>query len=127
MAGRWSGRLEKGVELFNRHQFYEAHEVWEEAWQEDASDDRLFLQGLIQVAAGFYKLQTGSPVGAVKLLEQGALKLKRFADRPMGVDLPPLLRSVEEWRAAAERLVAERRCEYDPARFPKIRLVGPAG
>jgi len=118
--------LAKGIELFNRQEFYEAHEAWEEGWIDEIADERRLLQGLIQVAAGFYKLQTGSPIGTVKLLEQGLTKLRDFLGNPLGVDLPTLLPEVESWLEEARQLVAQRRADYDPARLPKVRYLPPS-
>ena len=119
--------LRSGIELFNRREFYEAHEAWEAGWIDELSDDRLLLQGLIQVAAGFYKLQCAAPSGTVKLLDAGLAKLRRFVDNSRGVDLKPLLLEVERWRARAEQLVAQERADFDPSELPKIRYVSPAG
>ena len=58
--------LRRGIELFNRREFYEAHEAWEEGWIDELTDDRLLLQGLIQVAAGLYKVQCASPAWAAR-------------------------------------------------------------
>lgn len=118
--------LVRGVELFNRQEFYEAHEAWEAGWTDELSDDRVLLQGLIQVAAGFYKLQVGAPQGTVKLLEQGLLKLRRFVGRSRGVDLEALLPEVEAWLEEARSLVASGRALYDPAKLPRIRYAPPA-
>ena len=123
MGPKFFENLAKGIELFNRQEFYEAHEVWEEAWIDELSDDRLLLQGLIQVAAGFYKLQSGAPVGTVKLLEQGKRKLIPFVGRSHGVTLEPLLLEVDRWRAEAEGMLQANRRDYDPALLPKIELV----
>ena len=45
---------QKGLEAFNSGHFYEAHEHWEEVWLETPNPDKMFLQGLIQVAAAFH-------------------------------------------------------------------------
>ncbi len=119
--------LSKGIELFNRREFYEAHEAWEEGWIDELSDARLLLQGLIQVAAGFYKLQCASPVGTVKLLKLGLAKLRPFAGNSLGVDLEPLLHEVERWHSRAEQLVAQKRADFDPSQFPRIRYRRPQG
>jgi uncharacterized protein len=123
MADTFRACLERGVELFNRQEFYEAHEAWEDGWKDELSDDRLLLQGLIQVAAGFYKLQVGAPNGTVKLLDHALLKLRKFSERSLGVDLAKLLPSVEQWRAQAAQMVQEKRAAYDPAALPKIGWV----
>src|SRR3989442_38030 len=50
-----------GVLLFNRHEFFEAHEVWEALWlSADVGTDRRFVQGLIQAAVGLYHFGTNN-------------------------------------------------------------------
>ncbi len=112
--------LAKGIDLFNRREFYEAHEAWEEGWIDELSDSRVLLQGLIQVSAGFFKLQCAAPIGTVKLLELGLAKLRPFVGRSLGVDLETLLPEVDRWHALAKQLVAEKRADFDPSLFPKI-------
>jgi predicted metal-dependent hydrolase len=41
-----------GVVLFNRGDFFEAHEAWEDVWVDCAGEERVFYQGLIQAAVG---------------------------------------------------------------------------
>ena len=67
-----------GIDLFNAGYYWEAHVEWEELWQA-ASDrtDRLFLQGLVQLAAAMVKLHAGSPVGVGKLSRRAAEKFER--------------------------------------------------
>jgi predicted metal-dependent hydrolase len=115
--------LRTGVDLFNRQEFYEAHEAWEAGWKDELSDDRLLLQGLIQVAAGFYKLQVGTPTGTVKLLEQGLKKLRPFLPNSHGVDLETLLPEVERWLEDAKGMVSSGRADYDPKRLPRLVYV----
>ncbi len=118
--------MHSNVELFNRQEFYEAHEAWEEGWIDDLSEDRLLLQGLIQVAAGFYKLQIGAPTGTVKLLQTGAAKLKGFLGRSLGVDLEALLPAVEGWQQEAAKMVTEKRADFDPGKLPRLSYRPPA-
>jgi uncharacterized protein len=120
MNPRFQESLVQGIQLFNQQEYYEAHEAWEAGWIDELADERLMLQGLIQVAAGFYKLQVGAPVGTVKLLDQGLKKLRGFVGKSLGVELEKLLPEVELWHAEAVKLVAEKRADYDPARLPKI-------
>jgi predicted metal-dependent hydrolase len=117
--------LGQGVTLFNQQEFYEAHEAWEAGWMDELGDERTFLQGLIQVAAGFYKLQVGSPVGTQKLLEQGSKKLRSFVGRSLGVDLESLLPTLDVWIAEAKVLAAHQRADYDPKRLPKLSYRPP--
>jgi hypothetical protein len=125
MKARFRESLARGVALFNRQEFYAAHTAWEAGWADEPSDERVLLQGLIQVAAGFYKLQVGEPRGAAALLEQAQKRLRGFLVNSLGVDLAALLPEVESWRAEAQRLVNEDRASFDPARFPKLTYTPP--
>jgi len=113
--------LEEGIALFNRRQFFEAHEVWEDGWRVADGPDRLLLHGLIQVAAGFHKLQCGQPGGCATLLSKGALKLASVRsagdDRLASRDL---LESVEAWRETAVRMAETESTEYNAAALPVL-------
>jgi len=116
--------LERGVELFNKEDYFEAHEVWEDAWRQEQGERRRFLQGLIQVAAGFVKLQRRQPRGAKALLERGAENIRTHADDEFGLDLPPLLESVSQWRDVADKMTESG--EFDPGKLaaPRLGLTG---
>jgi hypothetical protein len=95
-------RLERGRALFNARLFWEAHEAWEAAWMEEGGDTRLFLQGLIQVAAGYYKaFVQEQPVGCVKLLGTGLDKLRPLDGRFGGIALSAFVTMVERTLVSA--------------------------
>jgi predicted metal-dependent hydrolase len=90
--------LAEGVALFNAGHFYEAHEVWEEAWLREQGARRLLLQGLILVAAGWLKRDAGKAHGAWTLFSRA---LERFESLPPaceGVDVGRLRPQVARWR-----------------------------
>src|SRR5262245_29714508 len=60
-----------GIELFNRGEFFEAHEVWEDLWHECASADRRFYQALIQAAVAAYHWSRRNATGAKRLFHSG--------------------------------------------------------
>ncbi len=95
--------LAEGSRHFDAGRYFEAHEVWEDAWRVEEGEARRLLQGLIQVAAGFHKgLVQGRPAGMVRLLSAGLGRLD--ADGGLGlVDLAPLRADVLRWREAARR------------------------
>ena len=39
-----------GIQLFNEHEFFEAHEVWEDIWHMAYGLKHKFYQGMIQCA-----------------------------------------------------------------------------
>jgi hypothetical protein len=94
--------LDHGIALFNDRQFFEAHEVWEESWRRAMGDEARFLQGLIQVAAGFVKWQRGQARGQANLFAKGAEKLAPFRAGRHGVDVAALLDTLAAWRAAPD-------------------------
>lgn len=89
-----SGREEfvQGVTLFNAGEFFRAHEEWEELWLTSSGTDKLFLQGIIQIAVAFHHLSRGNSSGAKSLLEASCAKLAPLPEDYWGIDLGTLLR-----------------------------------
>jgi uncharacterized protein len=87
----------KGLEAFNSAHFYDAHEYWEEVWLETPLPDKMFLQGLIQVAAAFHHHSRANLPGTRNLLRAGLLKLDRFPEIHGGLEIEALREAVREW------------------------------
>jgi len=87
-------RLLKGIEQFNQGLYFECHETLEEIWLEDHGEDRLFYQGLIQVAAGYLKWEQGVLIGAIKLWGSGLEKLETYPPVHLEVDLATFIHEV---------------------------------
>lgn len=97
----WRAPLHHGRAAFNRGEFFEAHERWEEAWHRLEGAERVRVQGLIQIAAGLHHLQQGRPRPAASLLAKGLAKLS--GDVPAALaDLP-----VASFAREVARLLAE--------------------
>lgn len=79
---------------FNAAEYFESHEVLEDLWLEDTSSDRLFLQGLIQLAAAIHHLRNRNWTGAGKLLALGTAKLSRYPAHHWSLDLESFLAEV---------------------------------
>src|SRR5207244_6470435 len=84
--------LLRGIRLFNDREFFECHEVLEEAWGPERGPRRLFLQALIHVAVGFYHYQRGNPRGAGSQLRKGLTKLAEYLPSCEGIDTARLYR-----------------------------------
>ncbi len=118
-------RIRDGLRLFNERHFFEAHEVLEDVWHRERGEPRLFLQGLIQVCAGFHHYQNANLAGASELLQRGADKMRRYPERYLGLDSARLIREVD---ACRERIVRMRDGSEPeiPLEFPTIPLPEPA-
>jgi len=98
-----------GVDLFNGHYFWEAHEAWEGLWsvQPRASTPALFVQGLIQIAAALLKVHLRNAEGVRALSREGLAKLRRVAAASpsmMGLDLNAAIAALEPYFADAAEL-----------------------
>ncbi len=110
--------LLQGVEEFNQGNFFEAHELWEEAWNDVVGEEKRFYQGLVQIAAGYHKLSLAQYNGARKLLERGSQTLNGFLPDYAGIDLAPLREAVA---SALHGLTSERSQQDFPV--PSVRLL----
>lgn len=81
------GNFIKGVEYFNRREYFEAHEAWERLWKGlDRSAEKDFVQGLIMVAAALHHYKRGEHTGAARLLGKGVKKMRRAPGAEIGMD-----------------------------------------
>ena len=105
-------RLQKGIDEFNQGFFFECHETLEEIWLEEHGEDRKFYQGIIQIAAGFFKLEQGVPVGAIKLWRMGLEKIAPYGPNYLGIAVGPFAEAV---KANLQKLEAAQQTGGEPA------------
>jgi predicted metal-dependent hydrolase len=110
----------KGIEEFNRGEFYECHEYLEEAWMQESGRVRFLYQGILQVGVGFYHLQNGNWRGATGLLRNGSVRLEEFEPMTLGVDVAKLVRESERCLRELKDLGRERIGEFDQVLVPKV-------
>lgn len=114
-------RIRDGLRLFNERHFFEAHEVLEDVWHRERGDPRLFLQGLIQICAGFHHFQNGNPRGAAELLQRGSDKMRKYPAQYLGLDAGELLAQVDACRGRIEHMRDGVEPE-GPVEFPTVPL-----
>ncbi len=114
--------LVHGRALYDRGAFWDAHEAWEEAWQEESGEVRLLLQGLIQVAAAMHKaFVQRQPGSCCKLLTSALQKLDPLAaDLIDGLALDSFRASCRLALAHAETWSAGAIATFDPALSPRL-------
>ena len=91
----YDSRYLAGIVLFNRGDYFEAHEVWEDWWMEHAGPEKQFIQGLIQVAVGICHFCNGNVRGAVKLYHSSRDYLQAYDSPTYGLDLNDFLKRLE--------------------------------
>ncbi len=110
----------KGMEEFNKGEFYECHEYLEEAWMQEPGRVRFLYQGILQVGVGFYHLKNGNWRGATGLLRNGTARLKEFEPETLGIDVARLVRECERCLRELEELGRDRVGEFDRSGIPKV-------
>jgi len=85
----------RGVHAFNAGELFAAHEVWEELWLDSGGPEKQLLQGLIQIAAGYAKVETGTRSGALKLLGRGLARIRPFLPAAAGLRLAAFVAGID--------------------------------
>lgn len=123
----YDDRYLAGIVLFNRHDFFEAHEVWESLWMDTASPEKRFYQGLIQAAVGLCHYGNGNLRGAAKLYTSGRAYVERYDSPFLGMDTAAFWRDMERCFAPvlANPEADRHQVQLDPKLVPKIALDPP--
>ena len=83
---QYDPRYLAGIVLFNRGDFFEAHEVWESLWMDTSSPEKKFYQGLIQAAVGLLHFCNGNVAGAAKLYKSSRDYMLRYGSPFLGLN-----------------------------------------
>ena len=83
-----------GITAFNKKQFYDAHEYWEEIWNEYNIPDRLFIQGLIQLTVAYFHITNQNLKGAKSMFNKCLPKLSEFVPLHRGLDIKDIVDKV---------------------------------
>jgi len=83
---QYDPRYLAGIQFFNRHDFFEAHEVWEDLWGDCGDDVRLFYKSLIQAAVGLHHFGNGNLRGAEKLYRTSRGYMESYPSPYLGLD-----------------------------------------
>ncbi|MBI1292042.1 DUF309 domain-containing protein [bacterium] len=78
------------IDLFNRGEYFEAHEVLEDLWVVEVEPLKTYYKGLIQIAVAICHWERGNPSGAVKLYQSGMAYLAIYPEEFEGLDLREL-------------------------------------
>lgn len=122
-AVEYDPRYLLGVLSFNRREFFDAHEVWEDLWHECGLPNRRFYQSLIQAAVALHHWGNGNWRGARRLFHSGRNYMSAYPEVHLGLDRNRFWQEME--RAVADVLcegVPESTKRLDEALCPTIEL-----
>lgn len=109
--------FQEGIDLFNRGEFFAAHETWEEIWRSTTPEPRELFQGLVQVAAALHQvLDLRRRIGPRNTLAKARGHLELYTPAASGLDVAALLESVRKWQEWVER-------DGERPAVPTIRVV----
>ena len=83
------------INLFNNHEWYEAHDAFEEIWNSVDGDERQVIQGILQISVSQFHLNKGNLNGATILLGEGLGRIKTRTNINLGIDLESFCRCLE--------------------------------
>ena len=96
MTDRKEDLFLKGIEAFNEANYFDAHEYWEDLWSDYYFSDRLYIQGLIQMAVGYFHITNQNLKGAKGLFTKCLPKLEKFLiNETRGLNITELHDSVK--------------------------------
>jgi hypothetical protein len=112
-----------GIEEFNRGEYFEQHELLEEAWMEESRPVREMYQGILQVGVALFQIEQDNWAGSLKMFRRGLPRLHTLPPVCQGVDIASLRAAAEAIHREVTALGPERLHEFDRTKFPTIRLV----
>jgi uncharacterized protein len=115
----------EGIELFNEHDFFEAHEMWEDVWHMAYGIKHDFYQGMIQAAVALEHYLRSNPRGVISLHKSYPPKFRNVPSQFMGLNVTRFLEAMEialKPVILADPLPEKGDIELDLSSVPKISL-----
>lgn len=106
-------RYLKGIEHFNRREFFDAHEVWEDVWNDEQGEAKEFVQGLIQFATALHHFEAQNFKGTKILYESGVDLLRPYGEYFWDL---PVKKLIEDMTDCVKRLLPYKQAEL-PGRY----------
>lgn len=82
-----SNKFLTAIDHFNNADSFSAHDSFEELWIDCRTDERDFLQGLVQLSVGMFHLISGNLKGAGSQLRKSVEKLDKFSPEFSNIDV----------------------------------------
>ena len=107
-----------GIIEFNNGKYYDAHEIWEELWNDYPLKDPLFIQGLIQVSVAYFHIINLNLKGSLSLFNKSLPKLKKFPSNHRNLNLSEFIFAIESSKENISKIEVSK--DFNWALAPKI-------
>ncbi|MBI5877824.1 MAG: DUF309 domain-containing protein [Chloroflexi bacterium] len=115
----------RGLEQFNRGEFFAQHETLEQLWIAERDEVRSLYKGILQIGVGFHHLlDRHNYHGATVKLESGCRWLHAFQPQCMGVDVSRLIGDTQRTLTYLRELGPARMHEFDRSLVCRVYLTG---
>ena len=105
--------FQKGLMEYEKGDYFEAHEAWEDLWSDYNLSDRKFIQGLIQLSVSFVHLRNGNMNGARSLLKKCSEKFEPYQHLQRGINMDELKMDIKTVVLAYEEIDDPRIFDWD--------------
>lgn len=122
-AGSPSAEALRGLEQFNRGEYFEAHESLEHAWMQDGSAGREVYRAVLQIAVAYYQIQRQNFNGAAKMFLRVRQWIDPLPDECRGIDIARLRQDALAVHQALLALGPERIADFDAGLLRPVRYV----
>ena len=115
-----------GIRLFNEHEFFDAHEVWEDIWHMAYGLKHSYYQGMIQCAVALEHYRRSNPRGVISLYKSYQTKFTGMPEVFMGLRVPAFLAAMKRTLdpvLSADPLPEKGGIDLDESTVPIIELI----
>lgn len=112
----------EGIHELNSGEYFEQHELLEEAWLAEKRPVREMYQGILQVGVAFFHMENNNWSGAVKLFRRGLPKLRNLPEVCQGVEIGMFYRQADSIHREISSMGAESLKSFDRSRYPQIHF-----
>ena len=103
----------RGLQEFNRGEYFKAHDSLEMAWMEDQSAGRDLYRAILQVAVAYYQIERGNYNGAAKMFLRMRKWFTPLPDTCRGINIQQLQLDVDAAHSALTELGPDGIEEFD--------------
>lgn len=115
-------RAHDGILLFNRSEFFAAHEALEDAWREEESEIRDLYRGILQIAVTYFHITRGNFAGALKVFKRSQKWLGKWPSICQGVNVTQLSRDANMAIIELQKLGKENISSFDTSLLLPIQF-----